>query len=160
MITLLIMDLDFFKLYDDNYGHVQGDEVIRGIGKAFRSVFGRSTDIIARYGGEESAVVFIAENPNESVTLANDLILAIRDLSIIHEYPSASELLTLNTGSTTFRVEEYERAEVHLNSADQALYAANAGGRDRICYSGIIPELPEIMKNNLKPLVINEGITE
>jgi diguanylate cyclase (GGDEF)-like protein len=160
MITLIMMDVDFFKLYNDNYGHVQGDEVLRGVGKALRSVFGRSTDIIARYGGEEFAVVFIGENPNASVTLVNDLIIAIRDLGIIHEYSSASELLTLSTGSTTIRAEEYETAEVLINRADQALYAAKAGGRDRICYSGIIPELPETMKNNLKPLVINKGTAE
>jgi PleD family two-component response regulator len=92
--------------------------------------------------------------------LANDLILAIRDLRIIHEYSSASEGLTRSTGSTTIRAEEYERAEVFINNADQALDAAKAGGRDRICYPGIIPELPETIKNNLKPLVVNEGTAE
>ncbi|MCK5248804.1 MAG: diguanylate cyclase, partial [Spirochaetaceae bacterium] len=57
LITLFMMDVDFFKLYNDNYGHVRGDEVLRGVGKAMRSVFERSTDIIARYGGEEFAVI-------------------------------------------------------------------------------------------------------
>lgn len=160
MITLFMMDVDFFKLYNDNYGHVQGDEVLRKVGKALRSVFERSTDIITRYGGEEFAVVFVGENPNASVTLANDLILAIEELMIPHEYSSVSKLLTLSTGSATFMAGVDETVEKLINHADQALYAAKAGGRNRICYTGILPGLPEKMKNGLKPLVMSEEIVK
>lgn len=155
MITLIMMDVDFFKLYNDNYGHVQGDEVLRRVGKVLRSVFERSTDIIARYGGEEFAVVFIGENPNASVTLANDLTLAVRDLEIAHEHSSASEYLTLSTGSATIMAEESQTVEDLIELADQALYASKEGGRDRVCFAGTIPELPSKMKNELSPLVLD-----
>ena len=155
MITLYMMDVDNFKLYNDNYGHVQGDEVLRGVGKALRQVFGRSTDIITRYGGEEFAVVFIGENPNASVTLANDLISAIEELGIIHEYSPVSKLLTLSVGSATIRAEDVNTVESLIQHADEALYAAKEGGRNRICYTGIIPELPDRMKSSLKPLILS-----
>ena len=75
---------------------------------------------------------------------------------IPHEYSSVSKLLTLSTGSATFRAEVDETVEKLINHADQALYAAKTGGRNRICYTGILPELPEKMKNSLKPLVLSE----
>jgi diguanylate cyclase (GGDEF)-like protein len=159
MITLYMLDVDSFKLYNDNYGHVKGDEALRGVGKALRQVFGRSTDIIARYGGEEFAVVFVGENPNASVTLANDLILAVKELGIVHEFSSVSGLLTLSAGSATIRVDESDTVERLIQRADDALYAAKEGGRNRICFTGVIPELPGRMKSGLKPLVIDEGDT-
>lgn len=155
MITLIMMDVDFFKLFNDNYGHVQGDEVLRRVGDILRSVFERSTDIIARYGGEEFAVVFIGENPNASVTLANDLICAVKELGILHEHSSVSEFLTLSTGSATIPGEESQTVEDLINLADQALYAAKDGGRDRVCFAGTIPELPSVMKNELSPLTLD-----
>ena len=157
MITMFMMDVDFFKLYNDNYGHVRGDDVLRGMGKALSLVFGRSTDIIARYGGEEFAVVFVGENPNASVTLANDLGLAIEELGIPHEFSSVSPLLTLSVGSVTIKAEEVESVESFIQRADEALYAAKEGGRNRVCYTGIIPELPLLMKSGLKPLVLTGG---
>ncbi len=156
MITLYMIDVDFFKLFNDNYGHVQGDEVLRSVGKALSMVFGRSTDIIARYGGEEFAVVFVGENPNASVTLANDLIMAIEELMISHEYSSVSSLLTLSAGSATIRAGENDTVLQLIVLADKAMYMAKNKGRNRICYTGIIPELPVAMKNGLKPVVINE----
>ncbi len=155
MITMFMMDVDFFKLYNDNYGHVRGDDVLRGVGKALSLVFGRSTDIIARYGGEEFAVVFVGENPDASVTLANDLILAIEELGIIHEFSTVSPLLTISVGSVTIKAEEVESVESFIQRADEALYAAKDGGRNRVCYTGIIPELPLLMKSGLKPLVMS-----
>ena len=154
MITLFMMDVDFFKAYNDNYGHVRGDEVLRGVGKALRNVFERSTDIIARYGGEEFAVVFIGENPNASVTLANDLILAVESLGIRHEYSSISELLTLSIGSATVRAVDTVTVGKLVDTADRALYAAKAGGRNRTCFTGILPELPEQMKNGIEPMTL------
>ncbi|MDT8297905.1 MAG: GGDEF domain-containing protein, partial [Spirochaetaceae bacterium] len=158
MITLYMMDVDKFKPYNDNYGHVQGDEVLRCMGKALRNVFERSTDIIARYGGEEFAVVFIGDNPGASVTLANDMILAVEQLGIIHEYSTVSNLLTLSMGSATIRATSDVTVTGLVNQADQALYAAKTAGRNRVCYTGIIPELPETMKNNIPPLINNSEV--
>lgn len=154
MISLFMMDVDFFKLYNDNYGHVKGDEVLRGVGRALRSVFGRSTDIIARYGGEEFSVVFIGENPNAMVTLANDLLMAIHELSIVHEYSEASDRLTLSIGLATIRATSELTAGDLVDLSDQALYAAKDGGRKRVCFTGILPEMPEKMKNGTAPMVL------
>jgi len=156
MITMFMMDVDFFKNYNDNYGHVRGDKVLRGVGKVLRQVFGRSTDIIARYGGEEFAVVFIGENPNASVNLANDLIQAVEALGIIHEYSSVSDLLTLSTGVSTVRAKEVESVDSFIRHADEALYDAKERGRNRVSFTGIIPELPSEMSSGLKPLIFKE----
>jgi len=156
-ITMFMMDVDFFKNYNDNYGHLKGDEVLRGVGRVLRQVFGRSTDIIARYGGEEFAAVYIGENPDASVTLADDLIQAVEELGIIHEYSSVSGLLTLSTGITTINAEKVDSVDVFIKYADDALYEAKEKGRNRICFSGIIPELSSEMKSGLPPLIFTEG---
>jgi len=153
MITLLMMDVDYFKMFNDNYGHVKGDEVLRGVGRALRQVFGRSTDIIARYGGEEFAVIFVGENPNASVSLVNDLIVAIKELGIVHDFSSVSSLLTLSVGSATIKAGEIKTVENLIMEADAALYAAKDGGRNRVCYTGVIPELPEKMKSGTEALI-------
>ena len=158
MITLFMMDVDNFKLYNDNYGHVQGDEVLRGVGQVLRNVFERSTDIIARYGGEEFTVVFIGDNPDASVTLANDVITALEQLGIIHEYSNASKLLTLSIGSATIRATSDVIVTDLVNQADEALYAAKTAGRNRVCYTGIVPDLPAKMKSNNPPLAHNSEV--
>ena len=155
MISVFMMDVDYFKFYNDNYGHVAGDEVLRNVGKALRSVFGRSTDIIARYGGEEFAVVFIAENPDATVTLADDLLKAIRNLDIVHEYSRASNRLTLSIGSATIRADADLEARYLIELSDKALYAAKEGGRKRVCYTGIIPDLPDEMTNGTAPMILD-----
>ena len=154
MITLFMMDVDFFKAYNDHYGHVRGDEVLRRMGKALRAVFERSTDIIARYGGEEFAAVFIGDNPNATVTLANDLILAVKKLGIRHEKSSVSELLTLSIGSATLKAEGEIGIGSLIETADKALYAAKGGGRNRTCFTGILPCLPETMNNGIEPMIL------
>jgi len=153
MITMFMMDVDFFKNFNDHYGHVQGDEVLSGVGKVLRQVFGRSTDIIARYGGEEFAVVFIGESPNASVNLANDLILAVKELGIVHEFSSVSSLLTLSTGVSTLNAETVASVDSFIRHADEALYDAKERGRNRVCFTGIIPELPSEMSSGLEPLI-------
>jgi len=157
IITMFMIDVDFFKKYNDNYGHVRGDEVLRGVGKVLRQVFGRSTDIIARYGGEEFAVVFIGENPNASVNLANDLIRAVEELGIHHEYSSVSSLLTLSTGASTLNADKVASVDSFIRHADEALYYAKERGRNRVCFTGIIPELPSAMSSGLEPLIFKEG---
>lgn len=154
MISLFMMDVDFFKRYNDNYGHVAGDEVLRGVGRALKSVFGRSTDIIARYGGEEFAVVFIGENPDALVLLANDLLRTVHNLDITHGYSDADSRLTLSIGSATIRATKELTAMELVNLSDRALYASKNSGRKRVCFAGIIPELPEKMMNGTAPIVL------
>ena len=157
MITVFMMDVDFFKFYNDNYGHLRGDEALRRMGKALRSVFERSTDIIARYGGEEFAVVFIGENPNASVQLSNDLITAVRELQIRHEYSQVDDYLTISAGVSTVNANSRMNEEDLLQRADKALYHAKLSGRNRMCFTGVIPELPERMANGTPPLVLESS---
>ncbi len=160
MISLFMMDVDYFKRYNDNYGHVRGDEVLRAVGRALKSVFGRSTDIIARYGGEEFSVVFIGVNPNAMVILANEFLTAIDNLDIVHDYSDASDRLTLSVGSATIMATTELTAESLVEMSDKALYHAKQSGRKRVCYTGIIPELPELMDNGTAPIILDVETVE
>ena len=153
MVTVFMVDVDFFKLYNDNYGHLRGDEVLRRMGHAFRCVFERSTDIIARYGGEEFAVVFIGDSPAAALKPANELITAVKDLQIRHEYSKVNDYITFSAGISTIHLDADTNEEALLQRADKALYHAKLVGRNRVCFTAAVPELPERMANGIAPLV-------
>ena len=132
-ISLLMMDIDHFKRYNDQFGHPAGDEVLRTAGSLLKEN-ARATDVVARYGGEEFAVIL----PNTDDTGA--LQMAVRFQSVIRTYPWERENLTVSIGVATIY---YEQQTIHqpadmgarlLSEADQALYSSKKNGRDRITH--------------------------
>ena len=130
-LTLMLCDLDYFKLYNDASGHVQGDTCLREIGHLLRKVCVRPSDVAARYGGEEFALILPNTPSSGAMTFARALGNVLKGCAIAHPASPLSPLLTISGGITTCVPEGNTSAEGMIMRADQALYAAKAQGRDR-----------------------------
>jgi two-component system cell cycle response regulator len=132
-LTMLMIDLDHFKLVNDTYGHLVGDEVLRGIaGILQRSV--RSVDMVARYGGEEFVVVLPETGEQGAVTFAE----RIRERVELHHFPaernkSGAAKVTVSIGVSSFPSPNVESAEDLFARSDAALYRAKELGRNKVC---------------------------
>ena len=130
-LTLMLCDLDHFKRFNDTYGHIQGDECLRQVGRLLREVCVRPRDIAARYGGEEFALVLPNTPRSGSMTFARALGQMLKFLKIRPAGSDEEILLTLSGGITTCIPDENTSAESMLMRADEALYAAKSQGRNR-----------------------------
>ena len=131
-LTLIMTDIDFFKPYNDEYGHVAGDDTLRAIAAVFRRTFRRAGDLPARYGGEEFAIILYGVDTREALKYALRLQDSIRSLGIPHAGSPIADHVTVSTGITTFQGTEIYLPETLIETADRALYLAKANGRDRV----------------------------
>jgi diguanylate cyclase (GGDEF)-like protein len=132
-ISLVLLDLDHFKLFNDALGHIRGDDALTLAADAVRSVCHRSRDIAARYGGEE-LVLILPETPLEGAcTVAEELLQRIFDLGIAHPQNLPSQRLTASIGVAGLCPSESTLTTSLLELADKALYRAKHTGRNRIC---------------------------
>ncbi|MCR2805746.1 sensor domain-containing diguanylate cyclase [Paenibacillus soyae] len=134
-ISLLVMDIDHFKCYNDTYGHLAGDECLKQVAGAIHNVAERSHGLAARYGGEE--FIMIAEaGPEEAAELAEEVVSSIRALGIPHAASGAAPFVTLSCGvvSYTSRREAPASLAALYELADQALYRAKQQGRNGYVY--------------------------
>lgn len=100
-ISILLCDIDNFKKYNDNYGHIEGDECLQKVGKAFSNLFSRATDLAARYGGEEFAVILPEVDAEAAITLGEKLCESIQSLNIPHEQNAMFGVVTISVGCHT-----------------------------------------------------------
>lgn len=129
--TIGLCDIDYFKRYNDTYGHQAGDEVLRRVAGTMRQQ-ARTGDEAYRYGGEEF-LVLLTEQPPPSATLAlNRMREAIRDLAIPHRSGNAAGIVTISAGVASFTPEEPKSVDELLREADIALYRAKEAGRDTV----------------------------
>jgi diguanylate cyclase (GGDEF)-like protein/PAS domain S-box-containing protein len=129
-LTLILCDVDFFKAYNDRYGHQQGDACLIEVGKALESIVRRPADLAARYGGEEFALVLPDTNEEGAKVLAERLRSAVKDRAITHATNEDRGVVTLSAGVATV-IGSWTPPEI-LYLSDRALYEAKAKGRDRI----------------------------
>jgi len=131
--SVLLMDIDFFKLYNDRYGHLAGDEALQTVAEVLKSNI-RSSDRLYRYGGEELLLVLPNTNASQSEKAARKLVLAISKCKIPHE-KSSYEVLTISCGGAcaTKEANVVDSWEELVEQADRNLYLAKEGGRNRIC---------------------------
>ena len=130
-LSLIMIDADHFKRFNDIYGHPVGDSCLRAIALVLRQGFGRPADFVARYGGEEFAVLVPNTTQSGAFELAERLREAVLGLGIPHEAsPRKTVTISLGVASTTPSEGEY-RAEDLVTAADTALYAAKKAGRDQ-----------------------------
>jgi len=135
-LSLMMIDIDHFKPFNDHYGHVEGDRCIRAVAHTLEQVVNRSTDLVARYGGEEFVVVLPDTEADAARWLAKACLEAIAALAIPHAHSSASAQVSISVGLCTMTVEVEVGAEKLVTRADQALYQAKRGGRNRVCAWG------------------------
>lgn len=130
-LSLLMIDIDHFKPYNDHYGHGAGDECLRRVAQALYQVPHRPTDLVARYGGEEFAVILPETDRLGAAHLAQRLLDAVRALALEHAYSEVAPQVTISVGMATHSPDQpYYDAEALKQGADQALYQAKARGRN------------------------------
>ena len=137
--SILMIDVDSFKRYNDTYGHLAGDEVLKGIAGAMKKSFVRPTDLTARFGGEEFAVILPATPAASLPVLGEKLRSNVENLRIPHSTSTAGEVVTISIGGAT-RTPLAEDAVLSLiERADAALYEAKESGKNRVVTRGEEP---------------------
>lgn len=131
-LSLVMVDIDYFKLYNDTYGHQLGDECLQSVARSLDRVVHRPCDLVTRYGGEEFAVILPETTPEGAMQVAEKMQQAIYHLNIEHEASKVSDRITLSIGIATASPRGIGHHEDLLKSADSALYEAKNEGRDRI----------------------------
>ncbi len=131
-LTLILCDIDYFKKYNDRYGHQMGDKCLQQVAQCIHDSFSRTGDLVARYGGEEFTVILPDVSQEAAINLAESLRLSIKDLNIEHESSLIDSVLTLSIGVTTAIPDNDSTVASYIHSADKALYRAKESGRDNI----------------------------
>jgi len=140
-ISILLLDIDFFKQYNDYYGHVKGDEVLKTVALTLQQSASRPFDLVARYGGEEFVILLTDSSESEGVRLAEKVRQKIEELAIPHIKSRIHKSLTISIGVTTSLIEEAEfDDEKLLEVADLCLYEAKALGRNTVVSGNFGPE--------------------
>lgn len=139
-LSLILVDVDYFKLYNDNYGHLAGDSCLQEVAKAIKSAVQRGIDLVARYGGEEFGVILPATSVDGAIHLAEKIINNVRKLEIVHEKSVVSPYVTISLGVASL-IPDLEMTPAGLIAlADRGLYRAKSSGRDRYILHSLLKE--------------------
>lgn len=130
-ISLLMVDIDHFKQYNDHYGHLAGDEVLRTVAQTVMRCFRRPKDLAARFGGEEFVVVLPQTPERDLQVLADKVVAAVYALDLPHSASSAASIVTASVGASTSIPQQDESFFTLIEAADKALYEAKRAGRNR-----------------------------
>lgn len=131
-ISLIIADIDFFKDYNDNYGHLKGDECIIKVAKSIACSVKRPLDFVARYGGEEFAIILPETDQEGAVATAETIRKNVEALKITHEHSTVAPYITLSLGVETILPKANYSIHEFINNADKALYNAKLSGRNQV----------------------------
>jgi len=131
-ISLAMLDLDYFKDFNDTNGHLAGDERLRQVAEALSRTVGRAGDLVARYGGEEFVVLLPGMPAVDAAALAERLRSGIEALGLTHNASPVSGVVTLSAGVATAQPEERTSPAALVAAADGALYRAKREGRNRV----------------------------
>jgi len=132
-VSILICDVDYFKKYNDCYGHALGDKTLCLIADCLRKNLHEDTDFIARYGGEEFVIILNDTNQNNSLSVANNLVAKVKALGIVHQDSEVSDVVTISIGVHAFTMSGQQEYMSLFEMADKALYKAKDQGRNRAC---------------------------
>lgn len=130
--SILMIDVDNFKRYNDTYGHLAGDEVLRHVAGAVQNSFVRPTDLAARFGGEEFAVILPATAAAPLAVLGNELRRSVEKLCIPHSGSTVSEYVTVSVGGATAIPQPVDSYLQLIQVADKALYEAKETGKNKV----------------------------
>jgi diguanylate cyclase (GGDEF)-like protein len=129
-LSLLLMDIDSFKAYNDHFGHQQGDACLTLVAEAFAATLQRPADLAARYGGEEFGAVLPDTSAEQAAQVAESIRARIAALAITHSPAATRPHVTMSIGVATFDKDTLADAAAMLAAADSCLYAAKKAGRD------------------------------
>lgn len=137
-IGIIELDIDFFKKYNDRFGHPAGDKCLKMVARAIKQSARRDTDISARTGGEEFIIYVQGMNEREIIDFAMSIRNNIAELRIPHAYTAVSNYVTVSAGVATMLPDNSNSFDMLYEKADRALYAAKSNGRNCIVYNGCI----------------------
>ena len=132
-LSAVLLDVDFFKRYNDRYGHPAGDDCLRRVAAALKSGLKRPGDLLARYGGEEFACLLPDTDLPGAIMVARHLGQLVQDLNIEHAESSVASIVTVSLGVATRPPDAVRDPAQLLREADAQLYLAKSGGRNRTC---------------------------
>ena len=135
-MSVVLIDIDHFKQYNDQYGHVMGDKCLMSVAKALEGACSRATDLFARYGGEEFVLMLPDTDREAALTLANRCLVAVRELQIPHAASDTGATLTISAGLSTMVPSERSTPFSIIEAADKMLYLAKHKGRNCVEYAG------------------------
>jgi len=132
ILTLMVIDIDYFKLYNDTYGHAEGDVCLKNVAHVLQSSLHRSSDIIARIGGEEFVVMLPNIEVEGALTLANQMQQHLQNAELTHATSPLGDNVTVSIGIASVLPDENATALGLFKAADKALYKAKAKGRNQV----------------------------
>ena len=132
-ITLVLFDIDFFKQYNDTYGHLAGDDCLKTVASIPRSMAQNSKDFVARYGGEEFVVVLVDTSLKDALVFAERMRTRIEQLGLPHTGSRISQVVTISVGVASAGNCDNDATNL-IKCADEALYQAKGAGRNRVAY--------------------------
>lgn len=130
--SLILLDIDFFKEYNDQYGHVKGDECLKQVARTLERTANDFNKFVARYGGEEFVVILPGTDMIEATIMAEKIRSSVEKLNILHAGSTISNYLTVTLGVSTLMTDFKVSPENFINQADKALYQAKQKGRNRV----------------------------
>jgi len=134
-VTMLVCDVDYFKRFNDYYGHAAGDNTLKQIAQCLLKNLHSNSDFVARYGGEEFVIVLNDTNEHQGISVGKNLLHAITKLNITHVMSDISSVVTISIGLHTFDKSAHTKYETLFNKADKALYKAKEEGRNQLITS-------------------------
>jgi len=135
-LSLMIVDVDHFKAYNDRLGHAQGDDILRRIARTLRVFVRRPGDLVARYGGEEFVMLLPNVEADAALGIANEIRIAVETLQLPHPASPVAPWVTISLGGTTMVPQEGTIDPDFFKQADNTLYAAKEAGRNRAIWHG------------------------
>ena len=139
-ITFMMLDIDYFKQYNDTYGHIEGDNALKCVSDVLMKTLQRPSDFVFRLGGEEFGVLLTQTDESSSAKLAREICDAVRDRKLEHKSSLANEYLTMSIGVVCCIADDALNDEVLISRADEMLYEAKETGRDRYIITSNVSE--------------------
>ena len=134
VLSVMMIDIDYFKFYNDTYSHSEGDICLKKVAKAIDRALLRPDDIVARYGGEEFTVILPYTDEKGARFIAERILNSVREMKIPHEKSEVSEYVTISIGLTVIDAEVSQDGEEYLKCADKALYQSKSNGRNQYTF--------------------------
>ncbi|GEN57203.1 hypothetical protein GCM10012290_18750 [Halolactibacillus alkaliphilus] len=131
-LSLIMLDIDHFKKFNDTYGHLNGDECLKKIGDTLRAIVGRTTDTVARFGGEEFIVILPETDAHGAINVAERIRSGVESLKINHSASDTAPYVTVSLGVVSVNPSNVISPKHIVETADKALYAAKNNGRNRM----------------------------
>ncbi len=138
-LSLILIDIDYFKLFNDTYGHQPGDDCLKQVASVLENECKKSTDLAARYGGEEFVILLPDTSAENALLVANRIREHINQLQIEHESSDTSNCVTISQGISCLLPNGVISSEELLERADKALYSAKENGRDQVVVDAELP---------------------